>query len=254
MSRIILMPNKEIGINVTKYLHKNGDKIVTLFLTDEDEEYNNKVIEILGISKKRIYIGRKLHNDAKVVNNLPPFDFIVSVYWPYLMSPGIINKSLKGSINFHPALLPINRGWYPHVHSLLDGSPFGITLHSIDEGADTGPIWIQKEIEVDICMDAGHIHNLLQREMEKLFIENWPKISGGLIKPIPQDETKAKYHFKHEIENLDELDINRKIKIRDFINLLKARTFENRGFAYFIENNEKIYLQIKLNRTGDFHE
>ena len=54
----------------------------------------------------------------------------------------------KDSVNFHPAFLPINRGWYPHVHSIVDGSKLGVTLHRIDEGADTGPIWVQKEMRL----------------------------------------------------------------------------------------------------------
>lgn len=254
MSRVILMPSKGIGLNIAKFLKKNGDSISSLFLTDEDEEYNNKVIKITKTPKNQIYIGKKLHNDSEIVEQLPPFDFIVTVYWPYLLKPIIINKSLKGSVNFHPALLPTNRGWYPHVHSLLDGTPFGVTLHAMDEGADTGPIWVQKELKVDICMDAGQIHSFLQNKMELLFIENWHKISNGLIQPLPQDESKAIYRSKNEIDNLDEIDMNNSMKIRDFVNFLKARSFKNRGFSYFINNDEKIYLQIKLNRTGVFDE
>ena len=61
----------------------------------------------------------------------------------------IFNLSKNGCINFHPALLPTNRGWYPHVHNILDESPAGVTLHLIDEGADTGPILVQKTIDVE---------------------------------------------------------------------------------------------------------
>ena len=59
-----------------------------------------------------------------------------------------IFSSVETTVNFHPALLPINRGWFPHVHSLIDGSKAGVTLHQIAEGADTGLIWVQEEEKI----------------------------------------------------------------------------------------------------------
>jgi len=43
------------------------------------------------------------------------------------------------------------------------------------------------------------------------------------------------------------------MKIKDFIQLLKARTFGNKGFAYYYDNNgNKIYLHLKLNYEPNF--
>jgi len=65
---------------------------------------------------------------------------MITVYWPWLIKKNYLN-TCKNSINFHPAYLPKNRGWYPHVNNILDNSVPGVTLHKIDEGIDTGPIW-----------------------------------------------------------------------------------------------------------------
>jgi len=266
MVDVVLMPNKQIGINIAKYLKNNGDNIVALFFAEDDRDYINSFSDLYDAELCQIHIGHKIHEDAVIVQNLPSFDFLVTVYWPFLVGDEFLNKTADNligkpllsqiasrSVNFHPALLPINRGWYPHVHSILDGSPFGVTLHVIEKGADTGPVWAQKEIQMATCMDAGEIHAELSLEMEKLFVETWPDISTGQIQPTNQDQTKAIYHSKGELNEIDEINLESSFKAIDLINLLRSRTFHDRGFAYFLdEKGERVYLHIKMNRTGIF--
>jgi len=253
VSKIVLMPNKEIGKSITKYLIENGDQITAIFLTDEDENYNSDIIQLCKIKEENVFVGKKLHNDEDIVNNLPEFDFAITIYWPYLITDSFLNKA-KHTVNFHPALLPINRGWYPHVHSLIDGSPFGVTLHSIDSGTDTGPIWAQKELDVDVCMDAGEIHSYLQNSMETLFKDKWNDISSGHITPFVQDESKSVYHSKKEIDSLDEINLELETNAKDLFNFLRARSFGNRSFSYFKKDGEKIFVKIKLSRNNIFDE
>ena len=44
------------------------------------------------------------------------------------------------------SFLPYNRGSHPNFWSFIDDTPKGITIHEIDEGADTGNIVFQKKI------------------------------------------------------------------------------------------------------------
>lgn len=266
MVDVVLMPNKKIGLNIAKYLKDNGDNIVAVFFAEEDEDYIKEFSGLYDPEECQIHIGYKTHEDASIVQNLPSFDFLVTVYWPFLIGDEFLNKTADNligkpllsriasrSVNFHPALLPINRGWYPHVHSILDGSPFGVTLHVIEKGADTGPVWAQKEIKMPTSMTAGEIHAQLSWEMERLFIETWPEISAGKIDPSHQDHTKAVYHSKGELDGIDELDLLSNVTIGNLINLLRARTFHDRGFSYFIdENGDRIYLHLRMNKTGIF--
>ena len=61
MSKIVLMPNKEIGRNITKFLIENGDQIVAIFLTEEDEDYNSEIIQLCNVKDEYIFVGKKLH-------------------------------------------------------------------------------------------------------------------------------------------------------------------------------------------------
>ena len=61
----------------------------------------------------------------------------------------VINTPRLGSICFHPSLLPKYRGGSAINWTLIKGeTKTGITLFWTDAGIDTGPILLQKEVEI----------------------------------------------------------------------------------------------------------
>ena len=75
-------------------------------------------------------------------------------------------------------------------------------------------------------------------------IKNWTKIKNHEITPIAQDQSKSIYHKKSEIFSLDFIDLEKEYKAKDLINILKARTFDDKSFAYFIVDGKKIFLNL----------
>ena len=247
MSRIALFANDEVGLNVCRFLKGTGEDIVKLYLHDPPKQ---KLADEIALASGCVREDVLLATDSHAPDNIrmledANIDFIITVYWAYLLKPALFTKA-KDTLNFHPALLPVNRGWFPHVHSFLDGSPFGVTLHRIDENADTGPVWCQKEIFALPFDNAGTIYKRLQSEILMLFYTHWEKIKNGFITPKPQNHARGVYHKKKEIEHLDEIDLDA-ISARDLIKRLKARTFGARGFAYHMDaSGRKVYLNLQL--------
>jgi len=251
---IVLMANDTVGVEVARYLVANGDRIVRLYL--HAPEYQKRAEEIVTASRcqpEDIYLAPVL-KDARHVAGLQELgpDFIITVYWRDLLRGDVIRAARRGTVNFHPALLPINRGWYPHVHSLIDGTPTGVTIHAIDETADTGPIWAQREVPLTPFDTADTIYHRLQTEIVALFKETWPKIASGELQPTPQDESKAIYHSMKEIDALDRLDLDASMTVRDLLNRLRARSFGDLGFAYFEVGDRKVYVNLRLSPTRSF--
>jgi methionyl-tRNA formyltransferase len=248
----MLLASGEAGLKVCEFLIRNGEKIACLYLSGSDQNFDEQIKKVSYLSDNNIFPSNFL-KDQEHINwlNDQNIEVLITVYWPYLLKPEVFNLAKK-TINFHPALLPINRGWYPHVHSIIDGAPTGITLHVIDENADTGSIWVQKEVPLTPYDTAKTIYIRLQKEIISLFIENWENIKHNKLKPFPQDSSKAIYHKKNELEPLDHIDLNKEYKAKDLINILRARSFGDRGFAYYIENNKKIFVNIRLNETSSF--
>ena len=242
-------------MKVAEYLSVNSecDQVGALYLTGENSENEEQIIDTLKISADKIFRGPDIIKD---INHMEwfkgqEFDFLISVYWPWLFDKEVFDTVGK-TINFHPALLPINRGWFPHVHSIIDGTKTGVTIHEISSGADTGKIWAQKEVPILEIDTAKEIYDRLQIEIVELFKENWNDIQLGKISPEEQNEDHAVYHSKFEIEKFDYIDINKKYFAKDILNILRARTFGDRGFAYYESNGEKIYIKINLAKNSKF--
>ncbi|MBX3721897.1 MAG: hypothetical protein KF713_08665 [Turneriella sp.] len=247
-TRIALFANSGPGLEIAEFLKKQSDdEIVCLYLADHYPEIDAQIRNVVNLPSERVFAHDSVKNDNHVnwfrSQNI---DFIITVYWPYLLKFSFLQLA-RDSVNFHPALLPINRGWYPHVHSIIDGSKTGVTLHRMDAGADTGPVWYQKEVPVLPTDDAKALYVRLQSAIIAAFAENWSRIKSGKIIPSPQDESLAVYHAKKEIDTLDEIDLNKTYKAADLINLLRARTFGNKGFAYYYSEGKKIRINIRLN-------
>jgi methionyl-tRNA formyltransferase len=81
---------------------------------------------------------------------------IASVLFNQILKSELLGLPDWGSINIHPALLPAYRGVSPAFWVLANSETrTGVTVHSIDEGIDTGQILAQKEIEI-LPEDSEH--------------------------------------------------------------------------------------------------
>ena len=251
VSNIILFANGRVGFEICNYLYSINENIQRIYIIDSDAQYAEKIKN--SFVDIDIFHAEQLKNSSHVQElKTLAIDYMITVYWPYLLKPEIFDLSKNGCINFHPALLPTNRGWYPHVHNILYESPAGVTLHLIDEGADTGPILAQKKIDVEPIDTAFTLYEKLQNEIIDLFKKTWLKIKNGEILPKLQDESNSSYHKKREMDDLDYIDLEKTFTGRELINLLRARTFGNKGFAYFRVGEKKIFLNLKLNYTDEF--
>lgn len=108
------------------------------------------------------------------------FDVLVSSGYRHLVRPAILNQFPFRAVNLHIALLPWNRGAHPNVWGFYDDTPKGVTIHLMDAGLDTGPIIAQRSVELDAEQETlSSSYARLQREMESLFAQWWPRIRLG---------------------------------------------------------------------------
>jgi len=248
--RIALFANGKVGVEVARFLAEHEDEVVILSLAGQYPTVDGEIEKVFSTNLEL----RKHYGDLR--NNLEDFrkvfkstqvDTIITVYWPHLLPSQLLDSQIL-TVNFHPALLPLNRGWYPHVHNILDGSPAGVTLHKISELPDEGDIWLQKEVPTYPWDLASDLYARLQSEISALFTSNWHLIRSGKIEATSQSQRSGSYHAKNEIKAMDYLDLNKSYKVSDLLNLLRARTFRESGFAYFLHEGEQIKVRIQFER------
>lgn len=134
------------------------------------ERARAKGIDAVAISPKD-FENRELFNDALLagVDEAEP-DLIVLAGFLVVIPPKMIKKYEGRIINIHPSLIPsfCGTGYYGlkvHEAALARGVKVtGATVHYVDEGTDTGPIIMQKAVEV---LDGDTPKTLQQRVMEQ---------------------------------------------------------------------------------------
>jgi len=100
-----------------------------------------------------------------------------------------------GAICFHPSLLPRHRGGSAISWALIMGDTrTGVTIFWPDEGIDTGPILLQKEVDIGLDDTTGSLYfdHLFPLGVDAL-VESVDLIKAGTAPKIPQDESKATY-------------------------------------------------------------
>lgn len=146
-------------------------------------------IENCCISPKD-YANRATFNQKflEKMDELNP-DLIVLAGFLVVIPPEMIAKYRNRIINIHPSLIPsfCGTGYYGlkvHEAALARGvKVVGATVHFVDEGTDTGPIILQKAVEVE----EGDTPEVLQRRvMEQAEWKILPKaidlIANGKVK------------------------------------------------------------------------
>lgn len=124
-------------------------------------------IPSLCISPKQ-FASREEFNEQflEKVNELHP-DLIVLAGFLVVIPPAMTETYRNRIINIHPSLIPsfCGTGFYGlkvHEAALARGvKVVGATVHFVDEGTDTGPIILQKAVEVE----PGDTPEVLQRRV-----------------------------------------------------------------------------------------
>ena len=129
------------------------------------------------------------HGDTPIIRPDPvvarPGEWLVTMGYRRLLSPEIVDSYEGRTVNLHISYLPHNRGADPNFWSWVDNTPKGVTLHQLDHGMDTGPIWFQKIVGLEAKESLRQSYGQLIFSVIDLFREKWPVISKG-AKPTPQ--------------------------------------------------------------------
>ena len=112
-----------------------------------------------------------------------------------IVPEAILVAPSRGTIQYHPSLLPRHRGPSSINWSIIQGETrTGLTIFWPDKGLDTGPILIQKEVEIGPEDTVGSLY------FDKLFplgveamVEAVNMVRDGTAPRIAQDESQATY-------------------------------------------------------------
>lgn len=129
--------------------------------------------------------------------DLKGVDFLVSHGYRKLLRREVLDLLPPAQrINLHISLLPWNRGADPNFWAFFDNTPTGVTIHSIEEGLDTGAILLQREVLFREERTLKTTYERLQSEILSLLSENWSALRSGKIKLQQQPEGGSQHRMR----------------------------------------------------------
>jgi phosphoribosylglycinamide formyltransferase 1 len=115
-------------------------------------------------------------------------DLVVLAGYMQLLSPSFVARFRNRIVNVHPAMLPLFPGLDAIGQALEAGvKTTGVTVHFVDEGVDTGPSIVQREVPVPSDRDRARLEEAIHAVEHELYPEAIRMIAQGRARIDPSD-------------------------------------------------------------------
>jgi methionyl-tRNA formyltransferase len=121
-------------------------------------------------------------------------DLLVSILGNEIFKKKLIALAPRGCLNLHTALLPKYRGLMPSFWVLRHGErETGVSVFYVDEGIDSGPIVVQKRVEIGDSTQEDLIRRTKKLGMEAI-AEAVDLIERDAVQLMPNDAANMSYY------------------------------------------------------------
>jgi methionyl-tRNA formyltransferase len=145
----------------------------------------------------KVYTPKSLKKDesAQVDLALLEPDIIIVAAYGLLLPKRILELPRYGCLNIHASLLPRWRGASPIQHSVWKGDNVsGVTIMKMEEGLDTGPMILKKEVQIRQQTTSKSLHDELSALGAIALMEVLDEIAkSGKFSYQEQDDNLATY-------------------------------------------------------------
>ncbi len=127
---------------------------------------------------------------VSAIEELQP-DLIIVIAFGQKISPSLLAIPKIGAVNLHASLLPQLRGANPIQRAILNGAEYtGVTTMLMDADWDTGPILMQKRVEIG-NQTFGQLSEVLAQEGAMLLMDTLKGLQQNALKQLPQRKEDA---------------------------------------------------------------
>ncbi len=247
--KLVLYATQNNGYDIIKYLHtrKDAEIMLVIIYADQKNYRNTKLIMLL----KKLKLPFKIYKHDlllfPIIKLIRP-DIIFSVSWRNKIPSYILKCSKMGGVNLHIGLLPQYSGTFINTWPLINGeSEAGSTLHWMTDTFDMGKIIHEEKFPITAWDTGSEVFEKLSKSCIRGFKKAWPTARSWLEKCWEQKGKRTFYSLK-DYKKTNKIDLEKKMKICTFINMLRGKTFKGFNIAYFIDpiTQKKVYVSIRL--------
>jgi methionyl-tRNA formyltransferase len=140
---------------------------------------------------------RQPHRISEISDEISRYDALIVAAYGQILRPDTLYAARYGAWNVHASLLPKYRGAAPIERAIMNGeTETGVTIMQMDEGLDTGPIALQRPVEIPPEMTGGELSDLLARVGSEAIVESLTLLEADDLTLVEQDSLYATYASK----------------------------------------------------------
>lgn len=194
--KIIVNGQQAFGKTVLDALLERGEQVVGVYCEPDKGERIDPIKEAALQHDLPLFQPKSFKNpDVWEQMASLEADLCVMAYVTLIVPEQALNVPALGSIQYHPSLLPLHRGPSSINWPIIQGSKkTGLSIFWPDNGLDTGPILMQKEITIrdDDTLGSLYFNHLFPMGVEAT-LESVDLVRDGKAPKIAQDASKATY-------------------------------------------------------------
>ena len=195
--RILLIGQAAFAAKLLESMSDRGDNVVAVYMPPDRPGGRTDPLKDTAVAKEIPVYQPATYKDDQVFaeyQEIKP-DLGVLAFVTDIIPARYFDVPTHGAICYHPSILPRHRGASAINWAVIMGATkTGLTIFWPDGGIDTGPILLQKEIDVGPEDTTGSLYfnHLFPMGVEAI-LESIDLIKAGQAPKIPQDEAGATY-------------------------------------------------------------
>lgn len=250
--RTVVIGQAPFGAKVLESLLERGEEVVAVYTPPDRPGGRLDSLKEAAVAKEIPVLQPVSYKDDEVFDeyqNLRP-DLTILAFVTDIIPPRFFELPTFGSICYHPSLLPLHRGASAINWAVIKGrTKTGLTIFWPDGGIDTGPILLQKEVEIGPDDTTGSLYfsHLFPMGVDAI-IESVDLIKEGKAPKIPQPEEGATYEPPCDDRVAA---VNWKKPAQDIYNLVRGCDPQPGAYSYWRGEKIRFYGARLLPETTD---
>jgi methionyl-tRNA formyltransferase len=244
--RIVLIGQAAFAEKVLERLIERGENVVGVYCPPDSPARPDPLRVLAQKSEIPVFQPERWKERSVIreYKSLSP-DLNVMAFVTDIIPSEVLEYPTHGSIQYHPSLLPRHRGKSAINWAVINGDKrTGLSIFWVDAGIDTGPVLLQKEVDVDPDDTTGtlYFNKLFPLGVDAL-VEALDMIKAGRAPKIVQDESQATYEPPCE-EQYARIDW--RMPLQDVHNLIRGCDPQPGAYTLFRGNKLQIYATRAL--------
>ena len=195
--KLIVHGQQAFGKSVLEALLARGEIICAVFCAPDVEGGRPDPLKVFAQDQGLPVYQPKSYKDPTVWDHIRSLeaDLCVMAYVTLMVPEEALNAPRLGTIQYHPSLLPMHKGPSSINWPIINGeNKTGLSIFWPDNGLDTGPILLQKDVVIapDDTLGSLYFNHLFPMGVDAI-LEAVDLVRDGTALRLNQDPAKGSY-------------------------------------------------------------